>query len=117
MARMSEPQIVEAFMRRSTSPWPGSGTGTAFRTTVLLPGRNAPCIVVAIVNVSSLPSVRDCLAKPPSRVSDVAVARELLATRQSWRRNLTTRIPQCLPGLPFLPQEDLPLDQPAVPVN
>ena len=28
-------------------------TGTAFRTTVLLPGRNAPCMVAAIVTVSS----------------------------------------------------------------
>src|ERR1035437_3465886 len=42
MQRMSEPQMVEAFMRSSTSPWPGAGTATSFSSTVLLPGRNAP---------------------------------------------------------------------------
>src|ERR1035438_10580977 len=42
MQRMSEPQIVDAFMRSSTSPWPGTGTSTSFSSTVLLPGRYAP---------------------------------------------------------------------------
>src|ERR1019366_9588570 len=42
MQRMSEPQMVDAFMRSSTSPWPGAGTATSFSSTVLLPGRYAP---------------------------------------------------------------------------
>src|ERR1035441_1723931 len=42
MQRMSEPQMVDAFMRSSTSPWPGTGTSTSFSSTVLLPGRYAP---------------------------------------------------------------------------
>src|ERR1035441_4098626 len=42
MQRMSEPQMVDAFMRSSTSPWPGAGTATSCNSTVLLPGRNAP---------------------------------------------------------------------------
>src|ERR1039457_4241362 len=41
---MSEPQMVDAFMRSSTSPWPGTGTATSFTSTVLLPGRYAPFI-------------------------------------------------------------------------
>ena len=32
-------------MRSSTSPWPGSGTGTSRNSTVLLPGRNAPVML------------------------------------------------------------------------
>src|ERR1035437_10306734 len=44
MQRMSEPQMVEAFMRSSTSPWPGTGTATSFSSTVQLPGRYAPFI-------------------------------------------------------------------------
>src|ERR1035441_3465552 len=42
MQRMSEPQMVDAFMRSSTSPWPGTGTATSLSSTVLLPGRYAP---------------------------------------------------------------------------
>ena len=33
------PQMVEAFMRSRTSPWPGSGPETSRSSTVLLPGR------------------------------------------------------------------------------
>jgi hypothetical protein len=39
MQRMSDPQMVEAFMRSSTSPCPGSGTATSRSSTVLLPGK------------------------------------------------------------------------------
>jgi hypothetical protein len=45
MHRISEPQIVEAFTRSSTSPCPGTGTGTVRISTVLLPGRKAAVIV------------------------------------------------------------------------
>src|ERR1019366_5805166 len=49
MQRRSEPQMVEDFIRSSTSPWPGSGTATCLRTVVLSPGRYAPSMVVSIV--------------------------------------------------------------------
>jgi hypothetical protein len=45
MQRISEPQIVEAFMRNSTSPWPGVGTGTVRISTVEFPGKYAAVIV------------------------------------------------------------------------
>src|ERR1039457_2901386 len=45
MQRMSEPQMVDAFIRSSTSPWPGTGTATSLSSTVLLPGRYAPVML------------------------------------------------------------------------
>jgi hypothetical protein len=48
MQRISEPQMVEAFTRNRTSPWPGVGTGTVRISTVELPGKNAAVIVVFI---------------------------------------------------------------------
>src|ERR1035441_944843 len=45
MQRISEPQMVEAFTRKSTSPCPGAGTGTVRISTVELPGRNAAVMV------------------------------------------------------------------------
>ena len=48
MQRMSEPQIVVLFVRTRTSPWPGVGTSNVRSSTVLLPGRIAPCICVGI---------------------------------------------------------------------
>ena len=39
IARMSDPQIVDAFIRIRTSPWPGTGTDTRRKSTVLSPGR------------------------------------------------------------------------------
>jgi hypothetical protein len=38
---MSDPQIVDAFMRSSTSPCPGSGTAASRKAVVLLPGKYA----------------------------------------------------------------------------
>jgi hypothetical protein len=42
---MSEPQIVEAFIRSRTSPYPATGTGTVRNSSVLSPGRYAAVIV------------------------------------------------------------------------
>jgi hypothetical protein len=53
MQRMSDPQIVDALTAMSTSPWPGSGTGTVLVSTVLFPGRNAAIIVFDIRSISS----------------------------------------------------------------
>jgi len=53
MQRMSDPQMVEAFMRSSTSPWPSSGTGAARSSTVLLPGKYAPVIMRLVIVQSS----------------------------------------------------------------
>src|ERR1035438_9761769 len=52
MQRISEPQMVDAVMRSSTSPWPGAGTDTSFNSTVLLPGRNAPFIFDRSLRIS-----------------------------------------------------------------
>jgi hypothetical protein len=52
MQRISEPQMVEAFTRIKTSPWPELGTGTARISTVLLPGKNAACITFSIFPIS-----------------------------------------------------------------
>jgi hypothetical protein len=46
---MSEPQMVDAFIRSSTSPCAGAGTGTSRNSVVLFPGRYAPCMVRVIV--------------------------------------------------------------------
>ena len=48
MQRMSEPQIVEAFVLTTTWPWPGFGMGNSFSSTVLLPGRIAPRIFLSM---------------------------------------------------------------------
>jgi hypothetical protein len=45
---MSEPQMVEALTRSSTSTWPGCGTGTVRSSTVELPGRKAAVMVEVI---------------------------------------------------------------------
>ena len=45
MARMSLPQIDDAFILTSTWPWPGSGIGYSLNSTVLLPGRTTPGMV------------------------------------------------------------------------
>src|SRR5918994_5695691 len=42
MARMSEPQMVEARMASKTSPAPGSGSGSSRMSVVELPGRKTP---------------------------------------------------------------------------
>jgi hypothetical protein len=49
---MSEPQIVDAFTRNRTSPWPGSGTGTVRISTVESPGKNTAVIVAFILDCS-----------------------------------------------------------------
>ena len=46
MARMSLPQIELARTRTSTWPGPGSGTAKVLNSTVLLPGKTAPVMVV-----------------------------------------------------------------------
>src|SRR5271157_3378072 len=105
MHRISEPQIVDAFIRSSTSPWPGSGTATSFSTVVLSPGKYAPCIVVAIAVAIAL-SI------------DVSLIASFLPVRGPLRRcNLPAQIPQVFPRLPVLPQEHLALDQTAIPVD
>ena len=43
---MSDPQIVDAFIRMRTSAGPGSGTETSRKVAVLFPGRIAPFIEV-----------------------------------------------------------------------
>jgi hypothetical protein len=48
MARISEPQMVEALTPIRTSPCLGSGTGTVLISTVLFPGRNAAFMVFDI---------------------------------------------------------------------
>jgi hypothetical protein len=42
---MSLPQIVDAFICTSTSPWPGLGTSNSLISTPELPGRIAPIIL------------------------------------------------------------------------
>src|SRR4051795_8783209 len=42
MARMSDPQMVEAFMASRTWPGPGSGSGRSRISVVELPGRKTP---------------------------------------------------------------------------
>src|SRR5579862_6897667 len=92
MQRMSEPQMVDAFMRRRTSPCPGTGTGTSRNSVVLLPGRKAPSIV----------SGMSCLLNDANR---------------SVRRDFAVEIPQILPSPGGLPEEDLAFDQAAIAVD
>jgi hypothetical protein len=47
---MSDPQMVEAFTRSNTSPWPALGTGTVRNSTVESPGRNA-AVMVAFISI------------------------------------------------------------------
>jgi hypothetical protein len=68
MARISEPQIVEALTSIRTSPWPGSGTGTVLNSTVLFPGRKAAFIVFDIWPISSCVVFRSSLSPLPDRL-------------------------------------------------
>src|ERR1035438_9013533 len=77
--------MVDAFMRSSTSPWPGTGTATSFSSTVLLPGKYAPFMFDRSLRI-------------------------LLFNR-------SIQIPEILPGLVLFPQEDLPLDEAAIPID
>jgi hypothetical protein len=51
MARISLPQMVEAFILTKTCPHPGWGTGHSFKITLLLPGRYAARMVPFIKNL------------------------------------------------------------------
>src|SRR5580658_9686340 len=99
MQRISEPQIVEAFTRSSTSPCRGTGTGTVRISTVLLPGRYAAVIVSFIVLLSPIP----CIRLHSGAIQNFAHT----ILRRSYR---SVDVPEVLPGLPVLPEEDLPLD-------
>src|ERR1035437_9246924 len=94
MQRMSEPQMVEAFMRSSTSPWPGAGTATSFSSTVLLPGRNAPFMFDRSFRISWFDH----------------------SIRISWF-DRSIRIPEIFPGLVLFPYKDLPFAEPAILVD
>src|ERR1700677_3354174 len=100
MQRMSEPQIVEAFIPNKTSPWPGAGTGTDRSSTVEFPGRYAAVMVafMALIPVAFFP--RPKCAQPISS-----------------RRNLSVDVPQIFPCLAVLPQENLALNQAAVAID
>src|SRR5580658_7568809 len=52
MQRISDPQIVDAFTRSSTSPCPGAGTGTLRICTVESPGKNAAIMLLLAAPVS-----------------------------------------------------------------
>src|SRR5947209_13498803 len=88
MQRISDPQMVHAFMRSRTSPCRGCGTATSLRKAVLSPGRNAPCMVWVIGSSWS----------------------------SRWRYH-AVRVPQILPALAGLPEEHLPFDEAAVAVD
>src|ERR671927_346283 len=79
MARMSLPQIDEAFIRSSTCPCPGVGTSTSTCSTVLSPGRRTPVITV--------------MCSPPS--SRVSSGQEVRRERTSER---CARTSECVEG-------------------
>src|SRR5947209_4775263 len=97
MARMSLPQMDDAFIRTRTCPWLGSGTGDSRNSTVLLPGKITPAMLADVVLM--ICSIR------------------LSLTFMSRRGDLAAQVPQVFPALIVLPEKDLALDQPAVLVN
>src|ERR1039458_5485036 len=102
MQRMSEPQIVDAFTRIRTSPCCGDGTGTVRISTELFPDRNAASIVFSIIQS---PLLQEWNQFPACRLGAL-----------SWS-DFTVQIPQVFPFLPLFPEEDLPLDKAAIPVE
>src|SRR5512134_3357947 len=90
MQRMSEPQIVVLFVRTSTSPWPGVGTSKLRRSTVLFPGRTAPCIRVGLSLIgASRPAGRDSSPGRRAAVWNVRLAPDLEAR---WSGRLRNRL-------------------------
>jgi hypothetical protein len=57
MARISDPQMVEDFMRSRTWPHPGSGTAYERISAVLFPGSTAPCISVFVFMLMSFVNI------------------------------------------------------------
>src|SRR5580658_4659245 len=100
MQRMSEPQMVEAFTRSKTSPWPGDGTGTVRNSTVEFPGRYAAVMVAFISFFPAALFTRPTCAQPVLR-----------------RRYLSMNVPQVFPGLAVLPEKHLAFNQAAVAVD
>src|ERR1035441_3267738 len=110
MARMSEPQMVEALTSIRTSPWPGTGTGTLFSSTVLFPGRNAAFIVLDILNHLLVRSNLDVFRIVFCMTPD-------LTNYWLCGSNDTVDVPKVFPRLIVLPKEHLPLDEPAIAIQ
>src|SRR5688500_16675833 len=65
---MSEPQMVEARMRNSTCPCPGSGTGNSRSSTVESPGSTAAVIVRLLIGRARARARRARRARRPQRL-------------------------------------------------
>jgi hypothetical protein len=66
MARMSDPQMVEDFMRSRTWPHPGSGTAYERISAVLFPGSTAPCISAPVCALISLVNILPIVLVKPA---------------------------------------------------
>src|ERR1700752_2824715 len=67
MARMSEPQMVEARMASSTCPGPGSGSGSSRISVVELPGKKTPRMRwISNLSRADPPEIRVSVLRAPS---------------------------------------------------
>src|SRR5579872_6325716 len=126
---MSEPQIVEALTAMSTSPCPGSGTGTILISTVLFPGRNAAFILLDIQPISfasrscNLNIYRCGLTRYDAgnlrkfKRAKLSGGSRSLRPGKSSGSDDTIHVPQVFPVLIVFPKKNLPLDQTAVAIE